>query len=83
MRGSFFAKPLEIVLEIEGERWRQGESVRGRLTLRHRGSAAHPLAGLDVQLCRAQLSAVKKKADGAFKPIVSHEISGEDRKSVV
>ncbi len=77
MRGSFFAKPLEIIIEIDGERWKQGEVVRGRLTLRNRGATPHAAAGVDVQLCRAQLSAVKKKSETAFKPLMKHEISGE------
>jgi len=77
MRGTFFAKPLEIILEIEGERWKQGESVRGKLTLKNRGSQPVPCEGLDVRLCRAQLSQVKKKAEGAFKPLQQLEIQGE------
>jgi hypothetical protein len=77
MRGSFFAKPLEIIIEIDGERWKQGETVRGRLALRNRGSTPFSAGGFDVQLCRAQLSAVKKKSETAFKLLQKHEISGE------
>jgi len=77
MRGSFFAKPLEIIIEINGERWKQGEAVHGRLTLRNRGSAPFSATGFDVQLCRAQLSAVKKKSETAFKPLQKHQVSGE------
>ncbi|NDD91525.1 hypothetical protein EBZ37_05515 [bacterium] len=77
MRGSFFAKPLEIILEIEGERWKQGETLRGQLILKNRGGQPASAQDLDIQYCRAQLSAVKKKAQSAFKMISEHRVSGE------
>ncbi len=77
MRGTFFAKPLEILIEIEGERWKQGDAILGRVTVRNRGSESVSISELAIELCRAQLSAVKKKAEGAFKPMEAVQLAGE------
>lgn len=39
MRGTFFKKPFEIVIETAGESWSQGETMKGRVSIKHHDSA--------------------------------------------
>lgn len=74
MKGIFFRGNLEFRLEVDGERWRQGESLRGTLTVRNHGK--EPLAAgsrIQVTLALGSEKKVKAKAEGAFKRIDSRE----------
>lgn len=67
MRGTFFQKPLELALRVEGERWRQGETVSGTLEARNHGSDAIEAAGLRVRLARGDIKKVRARSPGAFQ----------------
>jgi sporulation-control protein spo0M len=66
MKGTFFQKPAEYHLLVEGESWCQGDRIRGALTVRNHGGEALPLDDLRIALARAHASKVKQKSPQAF-----------------
>lgn len=71
MKGTFFKKPLELRLLVEGESWRQGDPVSGELSVRNTGSESFPSEGLCVRLARGELRKVRAKSPDAFQEIAS------------
>ncbi|MCM2278930.1 MAG: hypothetical protein NDJ89_12715 [Oligoflexia bacterium] len=69
MRGVFFQKPREFVLEVEGESWRQGEQIRGTLTIRDHGASAP--APARVLLAEGALKKVRERSPEAFEVLAS------------
>jgi hypothetical protein len=67
MKGALFQKPFEFSVEIEGESWHQGQTLTGTLRARSHGSAEELLEGVRVALACGDLSAVRKKDEGAFE----------------
>lgn len=67
MRGTFFVKPCEIVIEIPGEQWSQGElvSVKGTVNL-HQEVAADFFDNWGIALCSIDLRKSKKRDPKAF-----------------
>lgn len=70
MKGTFFLKPLEFSLRVEGESWRQGEAIAGTLVAKNHGVQALP-SGFQVKLARGTLKKVHQKVPGAFYEILS------------
>jgi hypothetical protein len=65
MRGTFFQAPIEIRIEIQGEKWKQGDTVSGTVTFKNRGSAPAKATEATISLARGTLKKVQKKdADG-------------------
>ena len=50
MKGTFFQKPLELNLLVEGETWRQGDPITGSLTIKNHGSTEFALSELRMQV---------------------------------
>jgi hypothetical protein len=79
MKGTFFQKPLEFQLHIEGEGWQQGAQIQGRLEVRNHGVESLPSAGLRVHLAYGVLKKVRQKSADAFTVLASKtpsDISG-------
>lgn len=70
MKGSFFQKPFEYRLVVEGETWAQGETLRGSLEARLHGGS-DPLPKLRLQLANGELKKVRAKDPAAFEPVHS------------
>lgn len=51
MKATFFAKPLEYNLTIDGEAWTQGSKITGKLTLTNHGSEALENKNIGCHLC--------------------------------
>jgi len=68
MKGIFFRGNLEFRLEVDGEQWRPGGEIRGRLIVRNHGKESHG-APVQVTLALGSEKKVKAKAEGAFKKI--------------
>jgi hypothetical protein len=67
MKGLIFLKPLEYSIEITGERWRQGEKVKGSIRVKNQG-----LEKIDLPFIKAAL------AIGNFKKIKAKDKKGWD-----
>lgn len=78
MKGTFFQKPLELSLVVEGESWQQGDSMSGTLQVRNHGGAAVSLSGLHVDLCVGELKKVRGKSADAFKILQTQAWTGPE-----
>ena len=78
MKGKFFQKPLELGLEVQGESWRQGDPIQGRLTVKNHG-AESPAQDIQVHLAWGTLKKVHKKEDGAFEILSTLGFSSDTR----
>ena len=74
MKGTFFQKPLEFRLSVDGETWRQGDSIEGVLTAKNHAAGALPVAGITVCLARGVLRKVHQKSSDAFEILASASI---------
>ncbi|MGZ3686673.1 MAG: hypothetical protein ACXWP5_07090 [Bdellovibrionota bacterium] len=71
MKGTFFQKPLEYRLEVEGESWNQGDPVRGALIVKNHGADAAALDEVGVHLADGMLRKVRAKSPEAFDLLAS------------
>ncbi len=88
MKGTFFAKPLEYKVDISGESWTQGQSIKGQLIVNNHSSEKIDLSGLGCHLCYCvgkKLKARDPKAiiliESAILPKGKDEMSFEFRLS--
>src|SRR6185437_9396529 len=66
VKGTFFQKPLEFRLSVDGETWRQGDPITGTLTVKNHSPEPLPTQEITVRLARATLRKVHQKLEGAF-----------------
>lgn len=64
MRGTFFQKPLELKIEINGESWIQGDKISGELNIVDH-SGQNDLSKCGVAFAIIDLKKFKDKKDGA------------------
>ncbi len=76
MKGTFFQKPFEFKLSVEGESWRQSQEVSGVLTVKNQGNATLSLDGTRVQLAYGQLRKVRQKSPKAFEILQAETLQG-------
>jgi hypothetical protein len=69
VKGKSFQKPFELSLLVEGESWRQGDSIQGTLAIKNHSSEMVSLDEIQVQLVLGDLKKVKQKSEGAFKSL--------------
>lgn len=74
MRGTFFQAPIEIRIEIQGEKWKQGETVSGTVTFKNRGTAPAKAAEATISLARGTLKKVQKKDAEALDIVETHAL---------
>ncbi len=73
MKGTFFQKPLEYNIEVQGESWNQGGVVTGNLTIRNHGSEDIQLEGKGVSLCLTDAKKFKAKDPAGITPVAKQE----------
>ncbi len=66
MKAVFFNKPLELSLEIKGEKWHQGDKVEGSLSVKNHSGEDINLEKLGVLLAVGNTKKVKNKDPEAF-----------------
>ncbi len=66
MKGTYFQKPLEFNLLVEGEQWNQGDELSGILKVKNHGAEDMDLTKVGVQLGYAQAKKVKEKNTDCF-----------------
>ena len=67
MKGTFFQKPLEFRLEVDGETWNQGDKITGSLNIKNHGADPAALSEFRVALAHGELKKVHAKSPEAFK----------------
>lgn len=77
MKGIYFQKPLESILKVDGETWRQGDSVSGTLEIRNHGSEPVAPSQAHVMLTRGELKKVRAKDAAAFQVIQSVKVGND------
>lgn len=71
MKGTFFQKPLEYKLNIDGESWTQGSQINATLSIANHSSEKIDLSSIGAHLCLATTKKLKAKDDSAFTFIES------------
>ena len=66
MKGTFFQRPLEYKLDIEGESWEQGSTIKASLIINNHSSEEVDLSNIGAHLCLATTKKLKAKDDTAF-----------------
>jgi hypothetical protein len=77
VKATFFQKPLEFNLNIEGESWRQGDTISGSLLFKNHGSEAVDASEIRVVLVHGAITKVRKKDAGAFKAISEQSMTSQ------
>lgn len=72
MKGTFFQKPLEFNIKVEGETWRQGDPIAVSLEVKNHGSEPIDLASIGAYLAYGNLKKVRERTPGAFDILSSH-----------
>jgi hypothetical protein len=78
MKGTIFQKPLEFKISIEGETWKQGDSIQGTISVKNHGSGDLDFSQLQVHLAQGVIRKVHSKAPDAFKIIASSPLTAEE-----
>jgi hypothetical protein len=76
MRGILFQKPLELVLNVEGEKWLQGDPLSGTLTVKNHGAEPASLASLEIKLAHGTLRKVHQKLPDAYDFLATFPLEG-------
>jgi hypothetical protein len=74
MKGTIFLKPLEYNLEVIGEKWRQGDKIRGSLKVRNHGADAVDFPELNVVLCEGTYKKIKAKDAKGWKSLIETKL---------
>lgn len=69
MKGTFFAKPLEWNVDIQGEAWAQGDNVTGQVTLKNHSADQLSLQNVAVIFAQGDIRKVHSRDPKAFKVI--------------
>lgn len=66
MKGTYFQKPLEFNLFIEGESWGQGDLIKGQLKVKNHSPEDIDLSSFGVQLAWGEDKKLKDKSKDSF-----------------
>ena len=80
MKGTFFLKPLEVVINLEGEQWSQGDKVQGQLKIKNHGPDEINLNTFQMSYGLGQIKKVNAKDEKAFT--LNNEITMPDDSKV-
>jgi len=69
MKGIIIVKPLEYNLEAMGEKWRQGEKIKGTLKIKNHGTEVVTLPFLKIALESGNYKKVKAKDQKAWEEL--------------
>lgn len=51
MKCTFFRNPLEIILELSGEAWKQGDPIKGKLVVKNLANQVYLINNMPLKLC--------------------------------
>ena len=71
MKGTFFAKPLEWNVDVQGESWRQGDKVTGQVVLKNHSNDALALDKQGMILAQGDMRKVHARDPKAFN-VIAH-----------
>lgn len=80
MKGTFFNKPLEWNIEVQGESWPQGSELKGMLKITNHGTESVILNSAGVALSYADIKKVHSRSQGAMKQEQSAKVDSVDLK---
>jgi hypothetical protein len=66
MKGTFFQKPLEYKIDINGDSWAQGDSIQGSLIVQNHSNDEIDLASTGCHLCSISHKKLKTKDKSAL-----------------
>jgi hypothetical protein len=66
MKGTFFQRPLEYKIDLEGESWFQGDTLKGTLNISNHGTDEIDLSETGCHLCFVDIKKMKAKNEKAF-----------------
>jgi hypothetical protein len=69
MKGTYFQKPLQYSLNVEGESWHQDQEITGQFSIRNMGAEPIELKVPRVILAYGDLNEVRKKSPDAFEAV--------------
>ena len=74
MRGTFFQKPLEISIDIDGETWSQGDTVKGHLEIKSHSDQEVDLSSFEVSLVYTDHKKMLKKERKGLEVLNVHSL---------
>ncbi|MGZ3809988.1 MAG: hypothetical protein ACXVCE_18030 [Bacteriovorax sp.] len=74
MKGTIFLKPLEYNIEAVGEKWRQGDKIKGTLAIKNHSAEKLELPHLVVALCEGNYKKIKAKDKNAWKLLANAKL---------
>jgi sporulation-control protein spo0M len=81
MKGTIFVKPLEYNIIAEGEKWRQGDKIKGQISIKNHSAETINLDLVNVSLALGNYKKVKAKDKKAFgsidKKVLAEKLSIE------
>jgi hypothetical protein len=80
MRGTFIVSGVEIVIEVAGEQWQQGQPVNVSGTMKSHGQIPD-ISSWSMRLIKADSRKVKKKDPKAFETLEEFQLSQADLSS--
>lgn len=75
MKGTIFLKPLEYNVEAMGERWKQGDKIKGTLTLKNHSADKIDLPFLKIKLAEGNYKKIKAKDAKAWSTLTETTLS--------
>ncbi|PIK15623.1 hypothetical protein [Halobacteriovorax sp. JY17] len=61
MKSTYFRKPLEFSIEVNGESWKQGDSISGKVSVSDHSGENSDLSEFGIFLCIGDLKKIQKK----------------------
>lgn len=74
MKGTFFQRPLEFNLQIDGESWSQGDLIKGSLAVKSHNPDVPLPTDVKVHVAHGLLRKIRQKTPDAFKIISSQVV---------
>lgn len=75
MKGTIFLKPLEFNIEAVGEKWRQGDKIKGTLKIKNHSDEKIELPQLAVALSEGAYKKIKEKDNKAWKVLTKNTLA--------
>lgn len=69
MKSTFIIKPLEYSIEVIGERWRQGDKIKGSLKINNHSTEKIALDHCLISLCEGHYKKIKAKDKNGWKEV--------------
>lgn len=75
MKGTIFLKPLEYSITADGEKWRQGDTIRGNLKITNHSTENVELPFLKLSLAVGNFKKIKAKDKNAWESLSEIKLS--------